>query len=265
MAKLQERSEQLAFALEKGVITQEEYNAALAEAHRRWNPAVRAAEEAARQQAAEQMRLADEYRRQVDRFQQMGKTPVESFKELMVDLEQVRAALTPSQFEDAKNKLLSDLAGGLGIATYLQDVAAPAQKLAETYKNLENYAREAGLTAKELTAAKDRARAALKKQSEFYNLYQRAQNAMLTTQERLNRELGRIADEAKKWGYLCTFCDFAEIFLAIAALFAFVYNDANPSFRRHPNANPHSPHRSLPVAHVHRRKGKRRVFLPRAT
>jgi hypothetical protein len=34
-----------------------------------------------------------------------------------------------------------------------------------------------------------------------YNLYKKAQDAMLTTQQKLQRELQRIADEAKQWGW----------------------------------------------------------------
>ena len=199
--KLHERMTALADALEAGVISQQEYNAALQKAKEQLDPATQAATEAAKQHEAAQKRLAEEYRQQVDKFRNMGKTPVESFKELSVELNRVRASLTASQFAAAKNKLLADLANGLRVAQYLKDAATPAQQLAETYKNLEIYAREANLTTQELTAAKNRAKEALEKQSEYYSLYLKAQDAMLTTQEKLNRELQRIADEAKKWGW----------------------------------------------------------------
>ena len=98
-------------------------------------------------------------------------------------------------------KNLTDSAKGLGIAQYLTEAADPARQLASTYKNLEAYAREANLSQRALTAAKNRAIEALEKQSEYYNLYQRAQDAMLTTQQKLNREMTRIAEEAQKWGW----------------------------------------------------------------
>ena len=191
----------LQFALEKQAITKAEFVEMERKAMEQFDPAMKAAAEAAKKLAQEQQRAAAEFKNMADRFKGMGKTPIESFKELSVDLRNVRHALAPAQFTAARNKLLADLASGLGIAPYLTDSANAAQQLATTYKNLEAYAREANLSMRGLTAAKNRARAALEKQSEYYNLYQRAQEAMLTTQQRLNREMTRIADEAAKWGW----------------------------------------------------------------
>ena len=136
-----------------------------------------------------------------EKFRNMGKTAIESFKELSVELNQVKAALKPAEFARAKNKLLADLAGGLGIAQYLTAVQTPAQQLAETYRQLDTYAREANLKTQELTEAKKRAADALMKQSEYYSLYQKAQDSMLSVQQKLNRELQRITDEARQWGW----------------------------------------------------------------
>ena len=206
--KLKERMELLNLALQQGAINQQEYAAAVQAANEQWDPATKAAieqtkaaAEATKKLAQEQERAAAEFRALANKFKTMGKTPVESFKELSVDLRRVQAALTPAEFKAATNKLRADLANGLGIASYLKDAATPAQQLAETYKKLEMYAREANLSSKELTAAKNRAKEALEKQSEYYSLYQKAQDAMLTTQEKLNRELTRISEEAKQWGW----------------------------------------------------------------
>ena len=200
-ALLAKQMDALQFALDKKIISDVEYAEAVQRAKEQWDPAMKTSIEAAKNLAREQERLAAEFKNMVDRFKGMGKTPLESFKELSVDLRRVQDALTPAEFASAKNKLLSDLASGLGIAQFLTDAATPAKQLAETYRNLDAYAREANLSMQELTAAKNRAREALEKQSEYYNLYQKAQDAMLTAQQKLNRELSRIAEEAAKWGW----------------------------------------------------------------
>jgi len=103
--KLQERMALLAFAFDKKIISEKEYYAAIDDAKQKWDPATKAAIE-----------LTKETKRLADRFREMGKTPVESFKELSVDLTKVRDALSPAQFVAAKTKLLADLANGLGVA-----------------------------------------------------------------------------------------------------------------------------------------------------
>ena len=200
-ALLAKQMDALQFALDKKIISDVEYAEAVQRAKEQWDPAMKTSIEAAKNLAREQERAAAEFKNMVDRFKGMGKTPIESFKELSVDLRRVQDALTPAEFASAKNKLLSDLASGLGIAQFLTDAATPAKQLAETYRNLDAYVREANLSMQELTAAKNRAREALEKQSEYYNLYQKAQDAMLTAQQKLNRELSRIAEEAAKWGW----------------------------------------------------------------
>ncbi|MCL2710271.1 MAG: hypothetical protein FWE95_05270 [Planctomycetaceae bacterium] len=200
-AKLHERMKELDDALKAKVIKDHEYASAVQKAKEQWDPATKAAIEATKKLAQAQERAAAEFQNLVNKFKGMGKTPIESFKELSVDLRRVQDALSPAEFAAAKNKLLSDLANGLGIAQYLADAATPAQQLAQTYKNLEAYAREANLSTQQLTDAQNRAKTALEKQSEYYNLYQKAQDSMLTVQQKLNRELTRIADEAKQWGW----------------------------------------------------------------
>ena len=135
-----------------------------------------------------------------EKFRQMGKTAVEAFKELSVELQSVKKQLKPEEFAAARKKLLTDLSNGLGIAAYLETASA-ARQLADAYKNLAIYAREAGLSQKQLTEAKNRARDALMKQSEYYSLYQKAQDSLLTTQQKLDQELRRITEEAKMWGW----------------------------------------------------------------
>ena len=171
--KLREQADALARALKAGVITQQEYNAAMLKAREQWDPAMKAQIEAAKQHEAAQKRLADEqekaaaeFQNLVKQFKGMGKTPVESFKELSVDLRRVRVALAPAEFKAATDKLLADLANGLGVSKYLADALTPAQKLAETYRNLEIYAREAGLSTKELAKAKERARKAFEAEAD---------------------------------------------------------------------------------------------------
>jgi len=189
-AKLEKQLDLLKFALNQSAITQAEYADKVREAMEKYDPATQAAAE-----------LAKETQRLADRFRETGKTPLEAFKELSVDLRRIQHLLNPVEFASAKDKLLADLANGLGVSQFLAEVKTPAQQLATAFKNLEAYAREAGLTQQQLTAAKNRATEALMKQSEYYNLYQKAQDSMLTTQEKLNRELNRIAEEAKKWGW----------------------------------------------------------------
>jgi len=188
--RLKEQLDVLKFALDESVISQAEYTDKVREAMEKYDPGTKAAAE-----------LAKETQKLADKFRSAGKTPLESFKELSVDLRQVQEVLSPAEFATATNKLLSDLASGLGVTKFLADAATPARQLAETYRNLEAYARESGLADQELIAAKNRAREALEKQSAYYTLYQKAQDALLTTQEKLNRELHRIAEEAKQWGW----------------------------------------------------------------
>jgi hypothetical protein len=201
MEKLAAYTESLNAALANRVIDEMEHAALLKDAELKWCETTIASAKEQERLAKEAEKLADEHRRMVDKFRGMSKTPVEAFKELSVDLESVRSALSPAEFATAKDKLLADLAGGLGIAQYLSDQKSAADRLTETYRKLDIYACEAGLSQQELTAAQNRAKEALEKQSEYYSLYQKAQDAMLTTQQRLKRELDRIADEAKQWGW----------------------------------------------------------------
>lgn len=100
---------------------------------------------------------------------------------------------------NAAKKFADELATSLGIAEFLK----PESKntLEDVYKNLATYAEKVGMSQELLAAAQDRARTAFEKQSEYYSLYQKAQDALIPAQQKLADAYKRIEAEAAAWGW----------------------------------------------------------------
>jgi serine/threonine protein phosphatase PrpC len=143
-----------------------------------------------------------------NKFQEMSqKTPVQTFDELSQQLASVKNVLSVGEFAAAQRKLLDDMASGLGIADYLKPAQADAtlqsrkQELATVYEKLIQYANRTGMSDNALAAAKDRARAAFEKQSNFYDLYQRVQDSLVPTSQKIEMVMRQIEQEAAAWGW----------------------------------------------------------------
>jgi ABC-type transporter Mla subunit MlaD len=186
-------------ALESGVITQEQYNTGMANALKRFNETDTATLEAKKQAggfAAAQQKL-------VDKFKGMETlSPVAAFESLSAELQSVRDKLKPEELADAQQKLLNDLAGGLGIADFVNPkqsdtLESVQQKVLDYYNQLDGL----GKATFDLAAAQRRVTESFEKQSEYYNLYRKAQDALIPAQQKLTDAFKRIEEEAGKWGW----------------------------------------------------------------
>lgn len=147
--------------------------------------------------------LQKEIQKLVDKFKgmQRAKSPVEAFDQLSQELNRVKDRLSPEEFADAQQKMLDDLAKGLGIADFVnpkqsETLESVQQKILDYYNKLDAL----GKATFDLTAAQQRATESFAKQSEFYNLYEEAMKEM--NPDTLEKAMLRLQEEAEKfnWG-----------------------------------------------------------------
>ncbi|MDR2757613.1 MAG: hypothetical protein LBC20_18135 [Planctomycetaceae bacterium] len=186
-------------ALESGVITQAQYNTGITNALKRFNETDAATQEAkkkAEESAAAQQKM-------IDKFKGMGTTSaVAAFELLSADLQSVRDKLKPEEFATAQQKLLNDLANGLGIADFVNPkqsdtLESVQQKVLDYYNKLDGL----GQATFDLAAAQRRVTESFEKQAEYYNLYRKAQDALIPAQQKLTDAFQRIEAEAAQFGW----------------------------------------------------------------
>jgi hypothetical protein len=143
---------------------------------------------------------AAELQKSTEKFKAMTVlSPAESFLKLSAELEKVRASLSAEEIAAAGKKLAADLAKMLGIDSFVNPVKTDT--LAEVHAKIADYANRTGMSQENLIAAQNRATAAFEKQSEMFGLYQRAQDAMLTSEQKLAKTFEKIDAEAKKFNW----------------------------------------------------------------
>jgi hypothetical protein len=186
-------------ALQSGAITQEQYNIGMSNALKHFNETDTATLEA-KKKADE---LAATQQKLVDKFKGMETlSAVAEFELLSAELQSVRNKLKPEEFASAQQKLLNDLAKGLGIEDFInpkqsETLELVQQKILDYYNKLDGL----GQATFDLAAAQRRVTESFEKQSEYYNLYRKAQDALIPAQQKLTDAFKRIEEEAGKWGW----------------------------------------------------------------
>ncbi|MDR1182934.1 MAG: hypothetical protein LBL13_13255, partial [Bacteroidales bacterium] len=101
------------------------------------------------------------------------------------------------QFSNGVKHAVDAFAQATGIKKYFEKV----ETLRDVYSNMAIYAERMNLSQEDLVAAQDKARLVFEKQAESYSLYQKAQDALLSTEEKVTKAMNMIDADAFKFGW----------------------------------------------------------------
>ncbi|MDR1268945.1 MAG: hypothetical protein LBK82_05420, partial [Planctomycetaceae bacterium] len=105
--------------------------------------------------------------------------------------------INAQQFSNGIKHAADAFAQATGIKKYFEKV----ETLRDVYSNMAIYAKRMNLSQEDLVAAQDKARLAFEKQAESYSLYQKAQDALLSTEEKVEKAMKMIEMDALKFGW----------------------------------------------------------------
>jgi hypothetical protein len=121
----------------------------------------------------------------------------EYFKKLQIAIDE--AVITLEQYNIGLENAAKLLADDLGISEWVG--TKNTKTLQQAYNDIAIYAQKVAMSMKEEAAARDRARAAFEKQSEYYNLYQKAKDALTPMADRIKEVNKKIDKEAAVFGW----------------------------------------------------------------
>ncbi|MDR1180942.1 MAG: hypothetical protein LBL13_03055 [Bacteroidales bacterium] len=105
--------------------------------------------------------------------------------------------INAQEFSNATKRAADAFAQATGIKKYFEKV----ETLQDVCSNMAIYAQQMNLSQEDLIAAQDKAKAAFEKQAESYSLYQKAQDALLSTEEKVTKAMNMIDADALKFGW----------------------------------------------------------------